>query len=147
MCSLLDLELRGCVNSWCHFVFKFLVLKSVYMRGKQTGAALTSSQVTFSIPLQIVLCQDVNVAVLSEGFEAQINSGPLFTRHETLYYKVTLPPPSFPQDECFQDLQMKESRFSSFCWHLRMNFLALVLVFFKKLTKIEPVSFIRVKSE
>ena len=32
MCSFLDVELRGCVNSWCHFVFKFLVLKSVYMR-------------------------------------------------------------------------------------------------------------------
>lgn len=41
---------------------------SLYEGGKQTGAALTSSQVTFSIPLQIVLCQDVNVAVLSGRF-------------------------------------------------------------------------------
>lgn len=38
---------------------------SLYEGGKQTD---TSSQVTFSIPLQIVLCQDVNVVVLSGRF-------------------------------------------------------------------------------
>lgn len=41
---------------------------SLYEGGKQTDTALTSSQVTFSIPLQIVLCQDINVVVLSGRF-------------------------------------------------------------------------------
>lgn len=38
---------------------------SLYEGGKQTDTALTSSQAASSITLQIVLCQDVNVAVVS----------------------------------------------------------------------------------